>query len=261
MLARVVSHMSEELVDAFASANTIALDAEGVELGRFGSITIVQIATASQCFLLDVLDLSKEDPLVCWLRRLLENSSIVKVIHDCRKDSDALCVHLGIKLTCVHDTQCWHKAITGTEANKSLNDTLQANRIQTNAFRDCSIYDQNPTFWASRPITDEMIRWASGDVTSMLELYATQLDCAHGMEAIGQALSEHNIVALREARTDFVVVRNPGRFIGRRGENLRRLELRTDTQIYGKGPKSDRRFIVYYHSRNGLNTVRQHANN
>ena len=34
MLAHVVSHLSEDLVDAFESVNTIALDAEGVELGR-----------------------------------------------------------------------------------------------------------------------------------------------------------------------------------------------------------------------------------
>ena len=43
------------LTSAFADASLIALDAEGVDLSREGVISIVQLATRQQCFILDVL--------------------------------------------------------------------------------------------------------------------------------------------------------------------------------------------------------------
>ncbi len=49
--------------------------------------------------LLQDLDIVKE------LKSLMENSSVVKVIHDCRQDSAALFYQLQIRLDNVFDTQ------------------------------------------------------------------------------------------------------------------------------------------------------------
>ncbi len=47
-----------------------------------------------------------QDPdIVEELRSLMENSSVVKVIHDCRQDSAALFYQLQIRLANVFDTQ------------------------------------------------------------------------------------------------------------------------------------------------------------
>ncbi len=72
-----------------------------------GKCALVQMAVPvwenSQCFLFDVLDKAKDDPLICLLRNVLESDSVVKIIHDFRMDSDALHHILDIKLSNVHD--------------------------------------------------------------------------------------------------------------------------------------------------------------
>jgi len=84
----------------------LALDCEGVNLGRRGEVSIIQIATTSMCFLLDVQ--CKTAATVALAKEILENDSICKIIHDCRADSDALKHLLSITLKNVHDTQVAH---------------------------------------------------------------------------------------------------------------------------------------------------------
>ena len=158
------------LTSAFADASLIALDAEGVDLSREGVISIVQLATRQQCFILDVLGKGPDDPLVVWLRAVLEDTSITKIIHDCRMDSDAFQHHLAICLSGVHDTACWHQVLTGIE-DQNLNNTLAQNTLRPNAMRDNSVYNVNPAFWATRPLTPQMLAWASGDLASLFDLH------------------------------------------------------------------------------------------
>ena len=98
----------------------LALDCEGVNLGRLGTLSLIQIGTGNgDIFLFDVLRCSPESEVVQWLKPILENESVIKIMHDCRKDSDALYHLLGISLACVHDTQVC------AEDERNLNDTLQ----------------------------------------------------------------------------------------------------------------------------------------
>lgn len=46
-----------------------------------------------------------------------------------------------------------------------------------------------------------------------------------------------------------------GRFIGPRGQNIRALQDRTDTIIYGHGEKNGNEFVVYYKSDMALKKV------
>jgi exonuclease 3'-5' domain-containing protein 1 len=132
----------------------------------------VQLSTPTSTFLVDVLDKGPDDKLVGWLRTLLEDESVTKVIHDCRMDSDALYHHLKISLVNAHDTSCWHAA--NGFVDKNLNETLQFHRLSPNVVRDGSVYKTNPAFWATRPLTQKMISWAAGDVQCMFDLYKCQ---------------------------------------------------------------------------------------
>ena len=71
------SAVSAELSEVFAGVSVIALDAEGVSLSRLGSISIVQLSTPDCCVIVDVLDKAPGDPLVGWLRNLLENEQVL----------------------------------------------------------------------------------------------------------------------------------------------------------------------------------------
>lgn len=188
-----------------------------------------------------------------------------KIIHDCRMDSDALWHLLHIRLQNVHDTSCWHFSISGRE-DQNLNSTLMYYGLQPNAERDKSVYDRNNAFWATRPLTSHMIEWASGDVSSMVGLYAAQLSRA-GLRA-GDHISERarllSLDALEKARSANVAkifVRNPGRFIGAKGVNLRSLQQRTNTKLYSFGNKGTGNFIVFYHDSAGLQEVQRAASN
>lgn len=252
-----------ELVGTFGQpgqdmVGSIALDAEGVDLSRLGRISIVQISTPEQCFILDVLDKGPEDPLVGWLRGILEGG-VTKIIHDCRMDSDALLHHLNIRLTAVHDTACWHSAVTG-QPDTNLNDTLSHNGLPANAARDKNIYSHNHAFWATRPLTDVMVEWAAGDLLSLFALRDAQMDAATDESAaVAARAQENNIEFARSAQVDTVRVMNPGRFIGPRGSSIRRLQQATGALIYGKGRRGDNMFMVYYTSAQSLAQVRRQA--
>ncbi len=60
--------------------NLLALDCEGVELSRAGNVCIVQIATPSHCYLFDVLGLDRNSKVVLYVKRILEDPNIVKII-------------------------------------------------------------------------------------------------------------------------------------------------------------------------------------
>jgi len=87
----------------------IALDLEGVHLGRHGRICILQIAvdTPPQVFLFDITVLGKS-AFDDGLRTVLETESIRKLIYDARADGDALHHLYGVTLANPCDLQVLH---------------------------------------------------------------------------------------------------------------------------------------------------------
>ena len=241
----------------------LALDCEGVSLGRSGEISLIQLATETECFLLDVQDKPRTDPVVELAKEVLEDASICKIIHDCRSDSDALSTLLGIKLNNVHDTQAWYtsgchltKASAGLLLNiekiklarhsrapsqqtagtaiarLKLNELLALYELPSNAVRDNSVYQTYPRFWASRPLTEAMIEWASGDVRSLFQLReAQELGATVDSAEVGGEASDASLEAFRDAFAEEVNVPkdDAGRFIGTCGRNIRAIE--TEFQV------------------------------
>jgi ribonuclease D len=251
-----VKELSPELEDAFKDVSVIALDIEGVDLGRNGKISLVQISPSpTKCFLLDLLQ--PNTTLVCWLRDLLESKSVLKIIHDCRMDSDALKHLLSIDLTNVHDTSCWHFEITGTE-DVALNGVLAHNGIKQNVIRDSRVYAANHAFWATRPLTAQMIEWAAGDVSSMFQVYAKQVATSCDKKS-AENMGEVYLNAAKTAEVANVSVNDVGAFIGRGGINIRALQKRTNTLIYPRGSRTAGLFMVYYQDAAGLLSVQKRA--
>lgn len=90
---------------------SVTVDAEGVNLGPKGPMTLLQVATPDrQVYLFDLLS----NPALLQegkLRELLESERLVKVMHDCRNDSAALYHQFGITLKNVFDTQAAHAVL------------------------------------------------------------------------------------------------------------------------------------------------------
>ncbi|XP_072181223.1 uncharacterized protein [Diadema setosum] len=162
----------------------VALDCEGVDLGRTGDLTLVQIAKMNG--LVYIFDVQKCPSIFTdgLLADFLESSSVLKVIHDCRSDAAALYHQFGVTLTNIFDTsiafhllqdQC---AIDGASIRGRIN------------FKDlCQIVGEEAThkdkkflkkmryiyrFWAKRPLTQDMINYAALDVHLLLpNIYRT----------------------------------------------------------------------------------------
>ncbi|XP_062432181.1 piRNA biogenesis protein EXD1 isoform X2 [Rhea pennata] len=82
----------------------VSVAAEGVNLCRHGKLSWLQVATKTQIFLFDIFLLGPQ-AFKNGLQMVLEDRSILKVMHDCRWISDCLSHQYGVLLSNVFDTQ------------------------------------------------------------------------------------------------------------------------------------------------------------
>ena len=122
----------EQFKSVISAHKLVAFDAEGVDLSREGRVTLISIGISVEggvhVFLFDPIHHDAEfrrELLVCT-KNLLEDVEIVKIVHDCRQDSDALHRTLtpSISLTNVFDTQVWAMKLSRTTRRDNLNNTL-----------------------------------------------------------------------------------------------------------------------------------------
>ena len=199
-----------------------------------------------------------DDEILRAAKDLLKDSKIAKVIHDCRMDTDALFHVYGIELNNIHDTSRYHAEIAGSE-DKSLNGVLEYNGIQTNATRDKNVYTANPNFWATRPLTRQMIEWASSDVDRLIDVVEKQVERLGSLQINRAATRSQESVKFareKEVTSGLVVTTNIERFIGQRGANLRSLQARTNTLIY-QDRESGTWFVYHDMNSDGLERVQR----
>ena len=115
--AGIVSMLEALAKSMEASVSTgpqLAIHAEGDQLGREGTLTILTIHFSgnNHVFIIDVLSLGhaafrtgSTSGNSMTLQRILEDAGIQKLLWDCRSDSEALHHHLGIELDGVIDLQ------------------------------------------------------------------------------------------------------------------------------------------------------------
>ena len=63
----------------------------------------LQVFASHTCYLFDMLQINED--VLDYLKAILEDENVTKVIHDCRQDSAALFYQFGIKLHNIFDTQ------------------------------------------------------------------------------------------------------------------------------------------------------------
>ncbi|KAG5325255.1 EXD1 protein, partial [Pseudoatta argentina] len=156
----------------------VSFDCEGINLGVRGQLTLVQIGTMSgQAY---VFDLVTCPGLVQagGLQKLLEHPHVTKVIHDCRNDSVNLYNQFNITLTNVFDTQAAHAVLQFQDTGKpvykvknvNLNTLCDHYNAPCNPLKEQlkNIYRKDQRYWSRRPITREMLIYASSDVLSLV---------------------------------------------------------------------------------------------
>jgi len=92
---------SEELGEEIKTETVIGVDLKGVKLGRGGTITYLAIAWPGSIACMDIEQLGGIPP---WTRKILQDTKVTKVMHDCRGDTENLYCEYNIKLCGVFDT-------------------------------------------------------------------------------------------------------------------------------------------------------------
>lgn len=157
----------------------VAVDCEGVNLSKEGRLCLIQVATPKKVYLFDVLKGGERLFFDRGLRYLLESNKIVKVMHDCRKDSEALYFQYDVTLRGVWDSQIAYTVLSQLKGYKTpypigLNTLLKACSCEENKFKDMvkSAMTAMKNFWEVRPLSRMMIDYAAGDVSNLLRVYS-----------------------------------------------------------------------------------------
>lgn len=167
----------------------IGFDCEGVDLCRDGALCIMQLAFPDAIYLVDAIE--GGDMLIEACKPALESSYVTKVIHDCKRDSEALYFQFGIKLHNVMDTQISYSLIEEQEGRPRVPDDYISFVALLADPRYCGIsylekeevrvlLRQDPQFWTYRPLSELMIRAAADDVRFLLYIYHKMTEKLNG---------------------------------------------------------------------------------
>ncbi|CAK9162007.1 unnamed protein product [Ilex paraguariensis] len=152
----------------------------GVDLCRNGTLCIMQLAFSDAIYLVDAIQGGEMLMKAC--KPALESSYITKVIHDCKRDSEALYFQFGIKLHNVVDIQIAYFLFEEQEGRtRVLADYISFVGLLADP-RYCGIsyvekeevrvlLRQDPNFWTYRQLSELMVRAAADDVRFLLYIY------------------------------------------------------------------------------------------
>lgn len=177
----------EKCLETLRAAPVIAVDCEGVMMSRTGPVTVLQFAAKDAIFLIDVQDLGRDAFGARGsngLLDLLESEEQLKLMFDCRMDSDALFHQFDVRLGNVMDVQLLDIAarrslgkmverVSGiakaTDSHLTSAETAVAEDLKV---RVKKLYSKDESdLWALRPFTDDVRRYAALDVWLLIKLY------------------------------------------------------------------------------------------
>jgi len=177
----------------------------------------------------------------------LESNKIVKVMHDCRKDSEALYFQYDVTLRGVWDSQIAYTVLSQLKGFKTpypigLNTLLKACNSDENKFKDMvkSAMNAMPNFWEVRPLSRMMIDYAAGDVANLLRVYGM---LNNELQAHSKNYDYHRIV--EDYSIEYLEMNIMEKAVERavNGASLYGIEI-WDSDI-GFGPKDDGIFEEY----------------
>jgi len=153
----------------------IGVDCEGVNLSKTGQLCCVQISIQHPPTVY-IVDMLSKEPSTDWLKPILEAQDKLKILHDGRKDAEALFYQHKIRLVNTIDTQVmfslYEKSCGIPTRRVSLAKLLDHYKLGGRKVKDLvhKMIEKNNSYWATRPMTPEMIEYAAGDVSCLFDL-------------------------------------------------------------------------------------------
>jgi exonuclease 3'-5' domain-containing protein 1 len=166
-------------VDQIRVYKVISIDCEGVNLGRSGTISLIQIATGNRVYIFDVTTL-KERVFELGLKDILESDDIIKVLYDARADCDALWNIYKILLSNIIDLQvlCMEEVYDNERLIGLVGIIMRSIMLKEVRWKLITekeagkvIYNQLPNGFDTRPLPISLMYYAMMDVTIMMKLF------------------------------------------------------------------------------------------
>ncbi len=130
----------------------------------FPILSLIQISTASDIFLVDSMDFENEK----FLKQIFEDKSILKIFHSVRSDSTVLSNCKNIHITNIYDIQQAEKFITKGEISSYAKLVEKYFGIKI----DKSETNSN---WLKRPLSEKQLNYAAEDVDYLIDIYFEQI--------------------------------------------------------------------------------------
>jgi len=181
-----VNHISQlhYALHAIKQEKIIGLDCEAIEMGKKGQLSLIQISTESSArvYLFDIIALG-QSAFKYGLKDILESKSILKIVHDCRRDSEILFHQHQVNLTHIYDVQIAHALVQKKEQGNvpirrygfhELTHTYARNfsEVAVNIkFQAKEMFINENSIWGQRPLPKLMIDYASLDAAVLLPIY------------------------------------------------------------------------------------------
>lgn len=148
-------------VDSIKSAPFMTVDTEFMrETTYWPKLCLIQAATIDHAAIIDPL--SKDLDLAPFLD-LLADENILKVFHACRQDMEIF-VNLGVMPKPVFDTQV--AAMAAGYGDQVAYDSLVRQKLKIDIDKGSRFTD-----WARRPLSEQQLQYAIGDVTHLARVY------------------------------------------------------------------------------------------
>eukprot|EP01132_Coremiostelium_polycephalum_P005436 gene5436-6780_t len=170
-------------VEKIKKQSLVGLDCEAIEMGKQGSLSLVQISDGKNVYLFDIVKLGSK-PFEKGLKEILESPKIIKVVHDCRKDSEILYHKYHVQLQNVYDVQIAHAMLQKKEEGnipirrfgfhelthlyaRKYSEICVNIKFQA---KDLFTKDSNK-IWGERPLPKLIIDYSSLDAALLLPIY------------------------------------------------------------------------------------------
>ncbi|KAK5584698.1 hypothetical protein RB653_006314 [Dictyostelium firmibasis] len=164
----------------------IGLDIEAVEMGKKGEISLVQISTPNgHIYIFDIIKMGGDViPFKYGLKEILESVKILKVVHDCRRDSEILFHRYQVELAYIYDVQIAHalvqKKVQGNVPIRRYGFNELIDLYTSRKYSEVCVnikykvkkqFENDSGIWGSRPLSKDFIDYASLDAACLLPVY------------------------------------------------------------------------------------------
>jgi len=150
--------------------NIIGLDIEYYQGCQYkGRVCLIQISLPNkETYVIDIITIGNDKSVKQYLKNVLENSEIEKVIHACENDIKWIKQEFSIIIENVFDTQEASKLIEKSKTGESLDKVLRKYNLYE-MDRDKKKFFQKSN-WEMRPLTEEQLIYSAQDSYFLIDL-------------------------------------------------------------------------------------------